>query len=162
LLTLNTDFEKIQALKQNLNELMRAFLIIHKSTLGFSWKKMWPFRSFLPQVDFIRNAKLCGEVEIALKAQQEFCHKILKAPSSTELHGFLEALNRYIPLLIQAVQNLKQINQLYQKREEKNPEFKIRVFNQGLKNYEHATHKYTALAGELGARWAEYEASAKQ
>jgi len=131
----------------NLKEMVKIQRAAHESVLGFSWKKLWPFNLFLPQVDFIRVMRVLEQIRQHTREQHQFL-KREKAGAPTSDLDFLNTVPAYLDALAETCTQLIRLAQYKQDVLEKRNPGGIKVLNQLLKDYEETQSRMT-LAGAL-------------
>jgi len=62
----------------NIREINKLYRAAHDSAFKFSWKRLWPFSRFLPQVDYIRLIRLLQTTIPELDKQKNAARKFQK------------------------------------------------------------------------------------
>ena len=133
---MNQDNMKLASvLLENLKEMNKAYQAAHESVLGFSWKKLWPFNQFLPQVDFLRVMRILEQVREATRQQHQFIAKE-KAGANPADQDFIKTVPPYLDAIAECCTQLVRIAQYKQDKLEKRDVGGVLVFNRLLKDYE--------------------------
>lgn len=119
----------------NLQEMVKIQKAAHESLLGFSWKKLWPFNQFLPQVDYLRIIRVMEQIRQHTRDQKQFLARERGAAPSTD-HPFLDCVPPYLDSLAQVCTQLIAIAQFKQDMLEKRKTGGVLELNRLLKNYE--------------------------
>lgn len=153
-----------QIIFENLKEMMRAKNTAHESMFKFHWKKMWPFRLFWPQVDFVRIIRLMEELKKNCKSQKELVQKALSKAKPFE-KNFLAAVPAYLDALDVSCRHLANAAQWKQdwRMKKINRDVKIKRdvsdWANILKEYETAQGNLTRAGAFVSAGWQEFVAA---
>lgn len=138
----------------NLKEMVKAQHAAHESLLGFSWKKMWPFYYFIPQVDYLRVMRILEQVRQHTRDQKIFLqNERQQAPDPDS--AFLDLVPGYLDALAETCTQLIRLAQYKQDRLEKKPVGGVRVLNQLLLDYQNTQDNLSRHGAVLQKAWAE-------
>lgn len=138
----------------NLKEMVKAQHAAHESLLGFSWKKMWPFYYFIPQVDYLRVMRILEQVRQHTRDQKIFLqNERQQAPDPDS--AFLALVPGYLDALAETCTQLIRLAQYKQDRLEKKPVGGVRVLNQLLLDYQNTQDNLSRHGAVLQKAWAE-------
>lgn len=138
----------------NLKEMVKIQRAAHESVLGFSWKKLWPFNQFLPQVDFIRVMRVLEQVRQATRDQHQFL-KREKGGAPAVDQPFLSTIPAYLDSLAECCTQLVRLSQYKQDILEKKISVSLKVMNQLLKDYEETQGRMTLAGTMVQKAWTE-------
>lgn len=136
----------------NLKEMVKIQRAAHESVLGFSWKKLWPFNQFLPQVDFIRVLRVLEQIRQHIRDQRTFLKQEQAAAPAID-QPFLQAVPAYFDGLDQTCAQLASLAQHKQDVLEKKAQNSIKILNQLLKDYQQAQYGMTKTGIVLQQAW---------
>lgn len=150
-----------QALFMNLRELVRAYQAAHDSVLRMSWKKMWPFTMFLPQVDFLRVIRILERTHKDFLDQSKAARKFQEGTQDLALREFYQNVPAYADALAKACVSLQRIASFKQESLEGNPPSR-KDFMERLNNYKADCRNFNQHAPALRKCWVAVNAISRQ
>lgn len=138
----------------NLKEMVKAQHAAHESLLGFSWKKMWPFHYFIPQVDYLRVMRILEQVRQHTRDQKNFL-QTERHQAPVQDATFLDLVPSYLDALAETCTQLIRLAQYKQDRLEKKSVGGIKVLNQLLLDYQNTQDNLSRHGAVLQKAWVE-------
>lgn len=118
----------------NIREINKLYRAAHDSAFKFSWKRLWPFSRFLPQVDYLRLIRLIQSAIAELDKQKNAALKYQKQNSAE--NSFWKATLQWCHAQETTIQLLQEVCEYRQSVIEGEKSKGLGDWNQLLKNYQ--------------------------
>ncbi len=128
----------------NLREMVKLQRAAHDSMFKFSIKKMWPISLIAPQADWIRIARMMGNLKEKCTEQKEFLAKERGNAPEADL-PFLNLLPEYFNSFAKVAELLGGAASYRQDALEKKIKLSIKEWNSILKSYNEASDDMTKV-----------------
>ena len=145
-----------KALYDNLGELMKAWKAANESTLGFHWKKIWPFSMFWPQVDFVRIGRIMDSTIKHTDDQIGMTKRLLRGAETMrdgeDLRVYYSVMIHYMEAFREVCTQLQNIAGMKQKKLAKG-KVKLRAIYRTTATYDTAIQSMSKLGFEAHKAW---------